>query len=77
MQVHIFKGKGRIYGFTEDATGANLPSQHGPWSQHKTLDMNRGETPRIAVNTDEALDDIEKQGFHVIRTEIVVTESGL
>ena len=27
MLVHIFRGPGRVFGFTEDATGANLPSQ--------------------------------------------------
>ena len=31
MLVHIFRGPGRVFGFTEDATGANLEDieKHG------------------------------------------------
>jgi hypothetical protein len=31
MLVHIFRGLGRVFGFTEDATGANLEDieKHG------------------------------------------------
>ncbi|WP_432814404.1 hypothetical protein [Sphingorhabdus sp.] len=74
MQVHVFKGKGKVYGFTLDATGANLPASHGPWTPSKSIDMQRGETPRIAVNTDAALDNIEKHGFHLQGVSIVSTE---
>jgi hypothetical protein len=58
MLVHIFRGTGRVFGFTEDAAGAKLPSQYGPWVTFKTLNLNRGEaTP--GVETDACLDDIE------------------
>ncbi len=30
MLVHIFRGVGRVFAFTEDANGTNLPSQYGP-----------------------------------------------
>jgi hypothetical protein len=73
MKVYVFNGPKRVHGFTEDATGANLPAQHGPWTAFTELDMNRGEPPRIVVNTDEALDDIEKQGYHLVQSQIVST----
>jgi hypothetical protein len=75
MQVHVFRGKGRVFGITKDETGTNLPAQHGPWSPQKTLDMNRGEEPRAGVNTVECLDDIEKYGFHITDAHVRITES--
>ncbi len=74
MQVYVFNGKATIYGFTADATGANLPASHGPWTPRNAVEMNRGETPRIAVDTDEALNNIEKHGFHLQGARIDVTE---
>jgi hypothetical protein len=77
MQIHVFRGIGRIFGFTEDDEGTNLPPRHGPWIYDKTLDMNRGEEPRAAVKTDECLDDIEKHGFHITDAHTRITESAL
>ena len=37
MQVHLFRGVGRIFGFTRDTAGANLPAQYGPWTAFKSL----------------------------------------
>lgn len=75
MQVHIFKGKGRVFGFTEDDAGTNLPAQYGPWALFKTLDVNRGEEPRASFNTDECLDDLERHGFHLTDAHVRTTES--
>ncbi len=75
MKVYVFSGPKRVFGFTEDVDGANLPTQQGLWKSFGELDMNRGETPRIAVNTDEALDDIERQGYHLVQTKIVTSET--
>jgi hypothetical protein len=73
MLVHIFRGTGRVFGVTEDANGANLPSQYGPWTPFKTLEMNRHE-PIPGVNTSECLDDIQKYGLHVTDSHIRITE---
>lgn len=75
MQVHAFKGTGRVFGFTQDATGSNLPSRFGPWSPFKTLDMSRGGEPNPAVRTDECLDDIEKHGIHVTEAHVRITDT--
>jgi hypothetical protein len=47
MRVHIFRGTGRVFGFTADSTGANLPRQYGAWNAFKALDMTRGEAQAV------------------------------
>jgi hypothetical protein len=73
MLVHVFRGTGRVFGVTEDATGTNLPSQYGPWTAFKTLDLNRDE-PTLGLNTNECLDDIQKYGLHVTDSHVRITE---
>ena len=73
MEVHAFRGQGRVFGFTKDATGANLPAQYGPWIPFKTLVMDRGE-PKPGVNTDECLDDIETHGIHITEAHVRITD---
>ena len=65
MQVHIFRGQGRVFGFTEDKAAANLPSRYGPWIHFKTVEMNKGVATPGGVSTDECLDDIERYGYHL------------
>ena len=64
MEVNIFRGTGRVFGFTTDSAGENLPKQYGPWTALKTLEMTRGEA-RPGVEVDECLDDIEAAGYHL------------
>jgi hypothetical protein len=73
MQVHLFKGPGRVFGVTADATGANLPADFAPWSSFKTLAMTRGE-PLPGVDVDECLDDIEAHGFHLTDAHVRITD---
>jgi hypothetical protein len=63
MQIHIFRGPGRVFGCTEDAAGANLPLQFTPWSAFKSIELSRNGEPTPGVETAECLDDIEKYGF--------------
>ena len=74
MLVHIFRGTGRVFGVTEDANGTNLPSQYGPWTAFKALDLNRDGEPTPGMNTSECLDDIEKYGLHVTDAHVRITE---
>jgi hypothetical protein len=73
MRVHIFRGIGRVFGFTEDSTAANLPDQYGPWSAFKILEMTRDE-PQQGVSVDECIDDVEKYGFHLTDAHVRITE---
>jgi hypothetical protein len=73
MQVHIFRGPGRVFAVTKDAGGNNLPKRYEPWNAFKSLEMTRGEA-QAGVNVDECLDDIEKFGFHLTDAHIRITE---
>ena len=75
MLVHIFRGPGRVFGCTNDATGANLPAQYRPWSSFKSLDLSRDGEPTPGVNANECLDDIEKYGFHITDAHVRITEN--
>jgi len=75
VQVHIFRGIGRVFGFTGDATGVNLPSQYGPWNAFKAINLSRDGGPTPGVDTRECLDDIEKYGFYVTDAHVRITEN--
>jgi len=75
MLVHVFRGTGRVFSFTEDAAGSNLPSQLGPWITFKTIELNRDGEPTPGVDTVACLDDIEKHGFHITDAHVRITES--
>lgn len=77
MLVHIFRGPGRVFGFTEDPTGANLPSRFVPWTAFKSLDLTRDGEPNPSVDSKACLDDIEKHGFHITDAHVRITESVL
>lgn len=73
MQVHIFKADGRVFGVTEDASGANLPSGLGVWTAFKSLELNKG-IKQPGIDVDECLDDIERYGFHVTDAHERITQ---
>ena len=62
--VHAFRGRERVFGFTLDEGGANLPAVHGPWAPFKTIELHRDE-PHQGVESGECLDDIAQYGFHL------------
>lgn len=76
MEVHAFRGKGRVFGFTPDDAGSNLPAEYGPWVRFKSLDMSRGEA-HAAVRPDECLDDIEAYGFHLTDAHLRITQTAV
>jgi hypothetical protein len=75
MLIHIFRGPGRVFGCTGDATGANLPSQFAPWNTFKSIELSRDGGPTPGVNTEDCLADIEKYGFHITDAHVRITES--
>jgi hypothetical protein len=77
MRAHIFRGLGRVFGVTEDATGANLPSRFGPWTAFRPIDLNRDGNPTPGVDVNECLADIEKYGFHITDAHVRITESAI
>jgi hypothetical protein len=73
MLVHVFRGPGRVFACTADATGANLPPKFAPWTPFKSVDVNRG-SPTPGLNADECLDDLEQHGFHVTDAHVRITD---
>jgi hypothetical protein len=73
MQVHTFRGTGRIFGFTAQADGGNLPPGYGPWAPFKILAMHRDE-PQGGVDVNECLADIEAHGFHLTDAHVRITQ---
>lgn len=59
---------------SEDAAGANLPSQFSPWTAFKSIDLRRNGEPKAGVDTKECLEDIEKRGFHITDAHVRITE---
>jgi len=76
MEIHAFRGPGRRFALTADTTGGNLPSQFGPWTAFKSLDLERGR-PQPGVNVEKCLDDIEAHGFHLTEAHIRITDQAL
>lgn len=76
MQIHIFRGPGRIFGFTAQASGDNLPRKYAPWAAFKTIALQEGEhTP--GVDADECLADIAVHGVHVTDAHRRITEEAV
>jgi len=56
MQVYAFRGPGRVFGFTTDPSGSNLPAQYAPWTPFKTIEMKEGErVPGVTLLTAYAI----------------------
>jgi hypothetical protein len=74
MLVYIFRGPGRVFGMTADATGANLPAKFAPWASFKSVELSRDQaTP--GVHAAECLDDIAKYGFHITDAHVRITDT--
>ncbi len=63
-KVHAFRGQDRVFGFTFDEQGANLPPQYGPWTPFKTIELYHDE-PYQGVDVSVCLEDLSKHGFHL------------
>jgi len=76
MQIHIFRGPGRVFGFTTQQSGDNLPQKFAPWTEFKTIALLRDvKTPGVDAN--ECLDDIEAHGVHVTDAHVRITEEAI
>jgi hypothetical protein len=76
MQVHLFRGPGRVFGFTADQAGANLPPRFAPWTHFKSVEMHQGE-PMPGVDVDDCLADIAAFGIHVTDAHVRITQQAM
>ena len=74
MKVHIFRGPGRVFGFSQEEAGTNLPTRYAPWTHFKSVEMTKGEQ-MPGVNADECIRDIEKHGYHLTDAHVRITDS--
>lgn len=73
MLIHIFRGPDRVFGFTADQTGTNLPAKYAPWAAFKSVELQRGvATP--GVEADACLDDVAQYGWHVTDAHARITD---
>jgi hypothetical protein len=76
MQVHIFRGPGRIFGFTADSSGENLQRKYAPWTAFKAVEMHKDQSvPGVEVN--DCLHDLEAHGVHVTDAHARITENAI
>ncbi len=76
MQVHIFRGPGRIFGITAKPSGANLPQKYAPWTAFKTIELRAGErTPGLDV--EQCLSDLNTYGVHLTDAHVRITEEAI
>ena len=76
MLVYVFRGQGRVFGFTRDERAANLPERFGPWMAFKTIEAHRDE-PHRGVDVNTCLDDIDRHGFHLTDAHVRITDTAL
>ena len=72
-RVHVLRGQDRVFGFTLDEQGANLPRQYGPWTTFKTIELYHDE-PYQGVDVSVCLDDLSKYGFHLTAAHKRITD---
>jgi hypothetical protein len=60
-----------VFGFTQDATGRNLPGKFAPWrksSQGASLYLGAGETSAQLGSGDPVIRAVQTQGFYLVGT---------
>ena len=76
MLIHIFRGRGRVFGFVRDDVSGNLPAEYGPWTAFKSFDLKKGDV-NTNFDVNQCLDDIEKHGFHLTDAHVRITEQAI
>lgn len=76
MQVHIFKGPDRVFAFTADPAGANLPPRYAPWTAFKSVELQK-DVPTPGVDVNDCLRDLEEHGVHVTDAHIRITDDAI
>jgi hypothetical protein len=71
MQIHVFKGNGGWYGFTDEPSSRNLPPDKGPWFPDQTRERamfkeEQYQQDRIGgLQESDVIKGIESQRFYL------------
>jgi hypothetical protein len=76
MQVHVFRGTGRVFAATEGSNVNDLPELYAPWTPFKTIELVRGQT-QPGIDVGDCLDDIARYGIHVTDAHVRITEQAI
>lgn len=76
MRVNMFKGPGRVFAFTANPEGTNLPPKYAPWTAFKAIELQK-DVPTPGVDVNDCLEDLEKYGIHVTDAHVRITEDAL
>jgi hypothetical protein len=62
------------YGFTTRNTGRNLPNlcDGGQWELMRSITVQKADKPRMVVDNDRMIADLESKGWHVIEVDVVM-----
>ena len=75
-KIHVLRSQDRVFGFTLDEQGANLPRQYGSWTAFKTIELYHDE-PYQGVDVSACLEDVRKYGFHVTAAHKRITDAAM
>jgi hypothetical protein len=76
MQVHVFRGTGRVFAVAETRNVTSLPECYAPWTPFKTIELVRGQV-QPGIDVDDCLDDIAQYGIHVTDSHVRITEQAI
>lgn len=65
-----------MFGFTAQASGANLPARYAPWTAFKSVEMRQGEA-MPGVDVDDCLRDLAAHGVHVTDAHARITDEAI
>ncbi len=65
--VHVFESPGSVeFGFTRDASGANLPApKGGPWKHWRTVDVGPDADREVGVDPAAIAEGLDQQGYFI------------
>lgn len=69
MLVHVFSDLKSKHALTVDPTGLNLPDEGGVWQHCKTMEL-RDTDKRIGMDSKQAIQAIEVEGYFIVPAEI-------
>src|ERR1700733_15342801 len=75
-RVHVLRGQDRVFGFTLEEQGTNLPRQYGPWTAFKTIELHHDE-PYQGVDVTVCLEYLGRHGFHLTAAHKCITHLAL
>jgi hypothetical protein len=76
MQVHVFRGTGRVFAFIENGSAVDLPERYAPWTLFKVIEVVRGQA-QPGIEVDDCLDDITRYGIHITDAHVRITEQAI